>query len=239
MVVDGVFQATATQPFSLDHFWQAHGEWVEAPNQRRGGESGVKRVQAIDGETLYVKRQVGHVYRSWLHPLGRPTVLRERAALTALRDLGVKVPAIVFCNVQRDPDNQWRGVLVTRALDGFQDLAAWSATADWQHAEPALQEALLQALALTLARMHRARWQHGCLYEKHVFVRVVGQAHKSQVQIALLDLEKSRRRISASHAAQHDLKQLRRHSSFSEAQWSRLLYFYFDAFGSAIKGLES
>ena len=63
----------------FDRWWNTAGDWVEAPNVRRGGESGVQRLQLPDGTLAYVKRQVGHLYRSLRHPLGRPTALRERA----------------------------------------------------------------------------------------------------------------------------------------------------------------
>lgn len=81
---------------SFEHFWNQQGEWVEAPNVRRGGESGVQRINNTDGELLYAKRQTGHIYRSWLHPFGRPTVLREQDALLALTRLGVRVPQLFF-----------------------------------------------------------------------------------------------------------------------------------------------
>ncbi|MCY1249636.1 Protein InaA [compost metagenome] len=97
---------------------------------------------------------------------------------------------------------------------------------------------MLEDLAQNLARMHRGHWQHGCLYSKHVFVRVVGEGAAARAEVALLDLEKCRRRFSPQRAARNDLKQLRRHSSFAEADWQKLLYFYQKAFGSAVKGLE-
>ncbi|EPN65056.1 inaA protein, partial [Pseudomonas syringae pv. actinidiae ICMP 19079] len=53
----------------FSHFWSQHGEWVEEPNVRRGGESGVQRLVMDNGQTLYAKRQTGHIYRSLLHPL--------------------------------------------------------------------------------------------------------------------------------------------------------------------------
>ena len=89
-----------------------------------------------------------------------------------------------------------------------------------------LHALLLQQLGANLARLHRARWQHGCLYPKHVFVRVVAQGADTQVELALLDLEKSRRRLSRKRAAAHDFKQLRRHSSWNEADWDALRYGY-------------
>ena len=73
---------------------------------------------------------------------------------------------------------------------------------------------------------------------KHIFVRVVGEGADARAEVALLDLEKCRRRLSASAAARHDMKQLRRHSSFTSADWQKLVYFYETAFGSAIKGLD-
>ncbi len=59
----------------------------------------------------------------------------------------------------------------------------------------------------------------------------------AEMEVALIDLEKCRQRLTTRRAAAHDLKQLRRHSSFSDTDWEKLVYFYNKAFGSAIKGL--
>jgi len=238
MGVQAVIEPTVAEGKGFDFYWEQRGEWVEEPNQRRGGESGVQRVITETGQLIYIKRQVGHIYRSWLHPLGRPTVLRERDALVGLSELGVRVPEMIFCAAQRDERNQWRALLVTKALDGFQELENWYAAGGREHHGEALHEQLLQELATHLARMHLGRWQHSCLYIKHVFVRVVGEGSDAKAEIALLDLEKCRRRFTASAAAGHDMKQLRRHSSFKPADWQKLVYFYETAFGSAIKGLD-
>lgn len=219
-------------------FWDQNGEWVEEPNQRRGGESGVKRVYTDAGGLIYVKRQIGHTYRSWLHPFGRPTVLRERDALQGLSQLDVNVPKLIFCGAQRDESHEWRALLVTEALDGFDELQNWYAAGGREQYGEALHDQLLQELATHLARMHLGRWQHSCLYMKHIFVRVVGEGADARAEVALLDLEKCRRRLTASSAARHDIKQLRRHSSFTSTDWQKLVYFYQTAFGSAIKGLD-
>ena len=42
MAVEGTGGTAVSDQF--DYFWQRQGEWVEAPNQRRGGESGVQRL---------------------------------------------------------------------------------------------------------------------------------------------------------------------------------------------------
>ncbi|MCI3946954.1 inaA protein [Pseudomonas syringae] len=223
----------------FSHFWNQRGEWVEEPNVRRGGESGVQRLLMDDGQTFYAKRQTGHIYRSLLHPLGRPTVLREREALEGLRKLGVVVPEVVFCGAKRDDNNAWRALLVTVALEGFGEIEKWLEAGGRERHGELFYERMLKEVANALARMHLGRWQHSCLYIKHIFVRVTGDGPDAEVEVALLDLEKGRRRLTAHGAAQHDMKQLRRHSSFSTADWQKLVYFYQAAFGSSIKGLES
>lgn len=221
----------------FDYFWNQRGEWVEEPNVRRSGESGVQRVVSSNGQLLYVKRQTGHIHRSLLHPFGRPTVLRERDALTGLHLLDARVPEIVFCGAQRDPVHKWRALLVTKALDGFEEIEHWYAGGGRERHGEAVHERVLKELAENLARMHKGRWQHGCLYFKHVFVRITGEGEACKVEVALIDLEKGRQRLTARRAATNDLKQLRRHSSFSTTDWQKLVYFYKTAFGSAIKGL--
>ncbi|MBV4456943.1 InaA protein [Pseudomonas sp. COR58] len=221
----------------FDYYWNQRGEWVEEPNVRRGGESGVQRVMGRDGQLLYAKRQTGHIYRSLMHPFGRPTVLRERDALNGAGALGVRVPQIVFCGAQPDPVHKWRALLVTKSLDGFLELEQWEAAGGRERHGEAVYERVLKDLADNLARLHRGRWQHSCIYIKHVFVRVTGEGDGAQVEVALIDLEKCRRRLTAGRAAAHDMKQLRRHSSFRDSDWKKLVYFYETAFGSAIKGL--
>ncbi|MFJ4142224.1 lipopolysaccharide kinase InaA family protein [Pseudomonas sp. NPDC089734] len=222
----------------FSHFWSQRGEWVEEPNCRRGGESGVQRLYSAEGAMLYSKRQTGHIYRSWLYPFGRPTVLREFDAIEALRQVGVGVPEVVFCGAERDANREWQALLVTKALDGFEDLNQWYAKGGRERHGELAHELLLQEIGATLARMHLARWQHSCLYGKHIFVRISGEGAQARVDVALLDLEKARRRWTAYGAAQHDMKQLRRHSSFESADWQKLVYFYQAVFGSTIKGLE-
>jgi len=238
MTVDFVQQSPSATEDPFEFYWNQQGEWVEEPNQRRGGESGVQRIHDGEGRLLYAKRQVGHTYRSWRYPLGRPTVLREQDALLALSALSVGVPELVYCGAQQATDKQWRALLVTVGLEGFVEIDNWYAAGERERCGEAVHDRVLEAIGHTLARMHLGRWQHGSLYAKHVFVRVTGQGEGAEVDVALLDLEKSRQRLTAQKAASHDLKQLRRHSSWSATEWDRLIYFYKTVFGSAIKGLR-
>lgn len=216
----------------FQYWWQQQGDWVEEPNARRGGKSGVQRLLDETG-VLYAKKQIGHIYRSLLHPQGRPTVLRERSALLALDALGVPVPKLIYCGVERDPQQGWRGLLVTAELEGFMDIQSWYAKGGREACGETVHTELLQLVGATLARMHLGRWQHGCLYAKHVFVNLAGETP----QVALLDLEKSRRRLTRIQAAQHDLPQLRRHSPWSDADWQQLLQGYRQIFADGAKGL--
>lgn len=144
---------------------------------------------------------------------------------------------MVFCEARRDSQHQWKALLVTASLDGFDEIDNWYAAGGRERYGELVHERVLRELAGTLARMHKGRWQHGCLYSKHIFVRVTGEGDSANVEVALLDFEKCRQRLTAYRAASHDMLQLRRHSSWNSADWTKLSYFYETAFGSAIKGL--
>jgi hypothetical protein len=222
---------------SLDHWWHIQGEWVEQPNERRGGYSGVQRI-IQHGQLLYAKKQTGHIYRSLFHPWGRPTVLRERDALLAALKAGVTVPEIVYCAAERGSEG-WRAMLVTKALDGFQPLDEWYASHAREQCDATLQQQLLQQIAQCLANLHRARQQHGCMYAKHIFVRIQTTGTTASCEIALLDLEKSRRRLTSKQAALHDMLQLRRHSPWDQSEWQSLISHYQQAMGRNFKALHN
>lgn len=211
-------------------WWQREGEWVEPPNRRRDGESGVKRVQDPVHGLLYVKLQTNHLYRSVRYPFGRPTALRERDALAAVAASGVTVPEVVFAGDEKD-GGQWRAVLVTKALAGYRDLFHWGLrrergrVSDERHAE------MLRAVGQMLGILHRQRWQHTNLYPNHIFV--TDDAAEGPVRAALIDLENSRRCLRAATAAQRDFEQLRKRATmFSDADWHILLQAHAAAFAA-------
>jgi hypothetical protein len=159
----------------------------------------VQRLNDANGKLLYAKRQVGHIYRSLLHPSVRPTVLRELDALNSFEQLGVRVPRIV-CGAERDADHQWRALLVSEALDGFVELDTGmpkvpaSGTHRW----------CMSACSRTWRTTWRActgHWQHGCLYGKHVFIKVIGEMSRPASRWRCWTW-KSRRRISAASVQQ-------------------------------------
>jgi len=115
-----VLPAREARTSTFQRWWNTQGEWVEEPNQRRAGESGVQRIRLRDPQQplLYCKRQIGHLYRSLLHPFGRPTALRELQALQAFGRLGVQVPELIYCGT-RQQAGQWQALLVTAELEGL------------------------------------------------------------------------------------------------------------------------
>lgn len=228
--VHALLKLPSTEAF--DQWLALPGEWVEEPNVRRGGESGVKRVITSTGKMLYRKQQVGHIYRPLLHPFGYPTAMREREVLLACAALKVIVPALVYAEC-RKVDGVWQALLITEELEGFSSLEDCYAREDELLWGEALHQRVLQEVGACLARFNLGRWEHGCLRMKHVFVRVQGE----KIEVALLDLEKSRRKWRAKSAAQHDIKQLKRHSSWSAAQWKAFIYGYETAFGSSFKDM--
>lgn len=226
--LDGAKPSGRSGPFE---FWRAlseRSEWVEEPNVRRKGVSGV-RCARLNGQVFYIKTQSGHCHRSWRYPLGRPTALREAEALEACHRLGILAPQIVFCEARKQ-DGQYRTLLVTRSLDGFVDLETFL----HEHGELASgddRRRLLDRIAAVCARLHGARWQHSALYAKHLFVatRPEQSGQGTDFDVALIDLEKVRKRVSVTRASRHDMEQFRRHrANLSDQDWEYLLARYKD-----------
>lgn len=209
----------------FDVWWARTGEWVEEPNQRRGGQSGVQLLipETPEQPFLYSKRQINHTFFSLRHPFGYPTALREKNAIQSLERLGAKAPKLVFYGaIKRGQD--WHALLVTEALTGFVVLDEWYEQQRTQPLEPAVIDAVLQQIAINFYKMHTGGWQHGCCYAKHIYIKTNPQ---STPEVAFIDLEKARRRWPASRAALHDIKQFGRHrGGMPDADWQVFLKHY-------------
>jgi len=206
---------------AFDAWWLREGSWVEPPNRRRGGESGVQLVTLEDGRRCYSKRQVEHTYRSLRHPLGRPTVLRERDACEALGAIGVATPKLVYAGARKRA-GVWQAILVTEALEGLVDIDQWYRT-DSAAVHEGSRHAMLEELARQVSLMHAGGWQHGCLYAKHVFVSCDDD---QAPRVVLIDLEKCRRRRPQG-ASRRDVEQFSRHrGAMPEGDW----LFFLDAY---------
>lgn len=227
MSADLVELARLSGDAAIDAWLAVPGEWVEEPNERRGGQSGVKRILTSDGRQLYRKQQHGHIYRSWRHPFGYPTAMRERDALLHSHVLGVPVPKLLFAACRKQRGN-WQAVLVTEALEGFCSLEQCYLDRQELQWGEVLHHRVLKEIGRVLGRLNRGKRQHGCLYLKHVFVRVRGD----EVDVALIDMEKSRKRLTRWRAARHDLRQMARRSSWDAPQWQAFLEGHRESFGA-------
>lgn len=178
---------------TFDQIWNHPVEWIDTPNQNRGGWSGVGRVEIVkDGRpvTLFVKKQQNHTSRSWLHPIkGVPTFAQEFEALRYLAANNVATPELVFF-AQRSVNEGQQAILITELLEGYQPLD--QLTAVQKKSMPlAQQRELISCIASAVKRMHALGIQHRALYAKHIFVK----AAAASFEVAFIDLEKSRRMI--------------------------------------------
>lgn len=189
----------------FDSWWQFPGEWVEKPNHRRGGWSGVvySEISLSEHENLgiYIKRQSNHNARNWRHPFsGEPTFKREFTNIMRCRASGINTLEPVFFAV-KNRDGEHRAQLATVALSHLKPLDESPCKND---------RALLAVIADTLRKLHAVRLQHSSLYPKHLFV---GYNHDKLVA-HLIDMEKTRKRITSRKASLHDLDTLNRHTLF-------------------------
>jgi hypothetical protein len=196
----------------FDDVWSLKTQWVEPPNDARGGWSGASRVvlEAPDGGTLavFLKRQEDHCTRTWRAPFGVPTFRREYENIRSLRALGIPAaPALYYGEARRD--GRYRAAIITVALDGYLSLDGWLE----ENADAARRQDVLKAIAYWTADFSRRRLQHGCLYDKHIFVRRTPAADRyAPDDIGFIDLEKMRRRLTVRRAARSNVDQLVRRS---------------------------
>ena len=218
----------------FDYWWQLQGDWVEPPNARRGGTSGVIRYIPEVGPTLYIKRQEGHIFRSFRYPFGRPTCLREARALQQFHALGFHVPVLHFFEARKK--DKWHAVLVTESLPAdFVSLDNFYPSPKGQALTANERHLLAETMATTLARLHKQRWQHSSLMPKHIFIRLTTDPtaeHQPLIELAFLDLERARRQPTIRRASRRDLHFLRKRMDFwSEEDWTFFQRCYDRAFG--------
>ena len=194
---------------SFDALWAFDADWFEPPNHRRGGWSGVSRLEMKlpDGGCIaaFLKRQENHTTRTWRHPVrGVPTFLREFNRIMEYRQCGIPTLEPVFFGV-RECDGNQRAILMTEEMAGYVSLSDLGNA--WQTNGSTPREVRRQvsiAVADLLRRMHDNHIRHGCFFTKHVFVRLSGKQPSARV----IDLEKSRRHPIRMACAVRDLYSL-------------------------------
>ncbi len=209
---------------TFEKIWAYEVKWFEEPNERRGGWSGVGRIELAqaDGSMLgaFLKKQDKHCRTSLLHPAdGVPTFQREFEMMRYLTGQHIGAPEVLFFG--RNPNNL-ETTLLTKELAGFVPLEQLT-EALFENGRPSLtkQQPIIQAVAQFARQLHNAKVQHRSFYPKHIFVN---NQNASAPRVATIDLEKSRfQRLSLLRTIM-DLSVLNRHAKY----WSRTarLQFY-------------
>ncbi len=190
---------------SFSKLWKIEDKWFEPPNYRRQGWSGVHRYELTDKKlpAVFIKRQENHNTRSVLHPFtGIPTYRRELTNIQRFQKCNIPTITPVYYGERIDKGNH-QAILITIALDDYQDIDTINRNSNDSHTIPALI-----ALARIVRQMHDHGLAHYCLYPNHCFVRFDGD----NVDIRLIDLEKARIDPIASRRRFKDLECFLRHS---------------------------
>ncbi|NBA93970.1 lipopolysaccharide kinase InaA family protein [Pseudomonas sp. R5(2019)] len=205
----------------FDELWSLQLDAVDESSTGRGGWSSVYRLE-LEGKGFYLKRQSGYLTRTLRRPFGELTFAREFRNITRYQKLQIPALQAVFYG-QRRVDGEGQAILMTRALDGWNDLDSlllqWTALASVQRA------AILRACGELARVLHSAGQVHGCFYPKHIFLRARGEGYQAQ----LIGLEKTRPLLLGQRDRVKDLEPLmRRAPDWSEADIRVFLSAYLD-----------
>lgn len=207
---------------SFEQLWDYHTEWQEAPNQARGGWSGVCSLELMDprkNQRIFLKRQQNYTRRSFWHPLrGESTFAREFKIIAHLKKNGLLTPNVVFFE-ERCKVGAHQAILVTENLDGFVPFENFSPSAVADGRSLQEQRRLLSAMAKAVRKLHDVHVQYRSLYPKHLFIRKNGNDY----DVAMIDLEKSRLSFVPLLRTFSDLVTL----NYRTQGWSRTSRLYF------------
>ena len=207
----------------FDALWDLKTEWFEEPNIRRGGWSGVVKIDldTPDGKVgVFIKRQQNHITKTPLNPIkGRPTFEREFKNLLKLRKNNVPTLEPIYFATKG-----LQAVLITRELEGYIpfDSERFLGSGDMLK-DKAHKARLLQSVADTLRVMHQHHFQHNCLYLKHIFIKPDGD----NWEVRMIDLEKLKKTIFKRSAVFRDLYTLHRHAVGWSAKDHIMFYRYY------------
>ena len=205
----------------FDALWAVQLEAVDEPNTSGGGWSSVFRMD-LEGQGYYLKRQSNYLTRTLHSPLGEPSFAREFRNIQRYKHIGIPALEAVFFGERKVPGER-RAVLMTRALDGWNDLD--SLLEQWPQLTTEQQQAILRECGQLARRLHAARQVHGCFYPKHIFLQATVDGYAAQ----LIDLEKTRPLLFGWRDRVKDLEPLlRRAPQWSDAQVRQLLAAYLE-----------
>ncbi|KHK63570.1 MULTISPECIES: lipopolysaccharide kinase InaA family protein [Pseudomonas] len=187
---------------SFESLWACKLDAVDEPNTLGEGWSSVYRLE-LEGQGYYLKRQSNYLTRTLSHPFGEPSFSREFRNISRYRQLGVPALQAVFYG-QRKVNGEVRAILLTRALDGWDDLD--SLLGRWPTLAAGQRTAILQVCGHLAQRLHGMRQVHGCFYPKHIFLKATAGGYQAK----FIDLEKTRPLLFGQRDRVKDLEPLLR-----------------------------
>lgn len=199
----------------FDALWNLQLDAVDEPNTSRGGWSTVFRMD-LEGQGFYLKRQSNYLTRTLHSPLGEPSFAREFRNIQRYQQLGIPALEAVFFG-ERKVAGERRAILMTRALDGWNDLD--SLLEHWPQLTHGQQQAILRTCGQLARQLHAARQVHGCFYPKHIFLQADGEGYRAQ----LIDLEKTRPLLLGQRDRVKDIEPLLRRAQVWSADDVRTL----------------
>ncbi|AIR88462.1 lipopolysaccharide kinase InaA family protein [Pseudomonas cremoricolorata] len=203
----------------FEALWALQLDAVDEPNTGRGGWSSVYRLE-LEGKGYYLKRQRDYFTRTLHAPFGEPTFAREFRNISRYQKLAIPALQAVFFGQRKGKDGH-RAILLTRALDDWQDLD--SLLGQWLQLPAERRAGILRACGELARTLHAAGQVHGCFYPKHIFLRERRDGWLAQ----LIDLEKTRPLLLGQRDRLKDLEPLlRRARVWSEGDVRSLLGAY-------------
>lgn len=215
----------------FDQLWAKKIDWIEPPNYKRGGWSGVGQLILRDGQqslNVFIKKQKNYGRRTLFHPkVGQPTFRREFKCLEYLSKHNVNAAKVVLYDEKYKDDNCY-ALLITEALSDYEPLNKVLENDFIHHRLPyAERRQLIKEVALFLRRFHGAGLQHRALFPKHIFVKKAA----GFPEVAIIDLEKARFNLCLFRRAYFDLAKLNRYTPYLSK--TERLYFLLQYFKQA------
>jgi len=190
----------------FESFWSRQADWVEQPNYRRGGWSGVSRLMLTLPEggqvAVYLKRHENHYFHPRLLPwLKKPTLAREKNNLLLFSRYGIPSLDLIYF-ASKKIEGKTRAVMLTAALENYQDLL--SVIEQLDSLTLFQRRHLIRCLAKSIRLMHQHHMQHTAFYPQHVLI------NKESQDIRFIDLEGARKRWQEKKCMLRDLDTKRR-----------------------------
>lgn len=194
---------------TFEKLWKIEAEWFEPPNKRRGGWSGVSRLEldnpAGGKVVIFLKRQENHIYKPLRNMIkGAPTFRREMKNIKRFMKHNIPIPEPVFY-AERTVNKQIRAILITASIaPDYTSIEEWIKKWDVEGYPPKTErDEVVKKVAEAISHMHKHYFKHGALVSKHVFMKYKPNQSPS---IRFIDLEKTRYWILPFNGVEGDLK---------------------------------